>query len=111
MNKQRIEIVGRVVATPEVQTSKGNKKYAKVRIAANWKSKSAKGKEQDEVTYYEILIFDHKAEKRGNLAKGMLIRALGDLEVKPFLTKKGEAKAGLTVMAKEFQVFDSEVFK
>lgn len=111
MNKQRLELVGRVVATPEVQTSKAKKKYSRVRIAANWKSKSAKGKEQEEVTFYEVLLFDKKAEKSENLDKGMLIRTLGDLEIKPFLTKKGEAKVDLTLIAREFQVFDSEVFK
>ena len=111
MNRQKIEIVGRIVVKPEVLKSKGDKDYAKVRVAVNSKGKDKKGKEIEQVTYYVLLVFGKRAERSANLDKGMLVRAVGDLEVRPFLSKKGEAKAGLTVFVREFQVFDTEVFK
>lgn len=111
MNKQRIEIQGRVVAPPELQHSKGDKSYAKIRVACNWKTTDTKGKEKDEVTFYELLVFNKRAEKSTNLGKGTLIRSVGDLELKPYLSKDGEAKITPTVFVREFQVLDTEIFK
>jgi single stranded DNA-binding protein len=111
MNKQRVELVGRTVVKPELQKSKDKKNYAKIRIAINRRSKNSKGKEEDAVTYYDVLVFGKRAERSENLDKGMLLRVEGDLEVKPYLTKKGEPKTDLTVFAREFQVLDTEVFK
>lgn len=111
MNKQRIELVGRTVIKPELQKSKDKKNYAKVRIAVNRRSKNSKGKDEETVTYYDLLVFGTRAERSENLDKGMLVRASGDLEVTPYLTKKGEPKADLTVFAREFQVLDTEIFK
>lgn len=111
MNKQRVELIGRTVVKPELLKSKEDKSYSKIRIAVNRRSKDTKEKNEETVTYYDILVFGQRAEKSERLDKGMLIRTVGDLEVKPYLTKKGEPKAGLTVFAREFQVFDSEIFR
>jgi single-strand DNA-binding protein len=111
MNKQRIELVGRVVMKPELLKSKADKSYSKVRIAVNRKSKDKDGKETETVTYYDVLVFGRRAEKSVKLDKGKLIRAAGDLEVRPYKTKKDEPKVGLTVLSNEFYVFDTEVFK
>ena len=111
MNKQNVELVGRAVVKPTPLKSKDKKSYSKVRIAVNRKSKDAKGKDLDLVTYNDILVFGKRAESSKNLTKGTLIRTVGNLEVKPYLTKKGEPKADLTVFAREFQVLDTEIFK
>lgn len=111
MNKQKIELVGRVVIQPELQKSKADKDYSKIRIAVNRNGKDRDGKDEDIVTYYDVLVFGKRAEKSSNFKKGMLVRAVGDIGISPYLTKKGEPKVDLTVFAKEFQVFDTEVFK
>ncbi|MBN2016005.1 single-stranded DNA-binding protein [Candidatus Dojkabacteria bacterium] len=111
MNKQQIELVGRVVVKPKKQKSKGDKIYSKIRVAVNRKRKDQTKKEEQEVTYYDLLVFGVRAEKSEKLDKGNLIRAVGDLEVKPYLTKKGDPKVDLTVFSRELQVFDTEVFR
>ena len=111
MNTQKIEVVGRAVASPEVKTSKDNNPYAKISIAANWEKKDKKGKKKEEVTFYNILVFGKRAEKSENIEKGRLLRTVGELEARPYVNKKGEAKVDLTVLAREFQVLDTEVFK
>ncbi len=111
MNKQKIEIIGRVVVKPELQKSKSKKQYSKVRVAVNSVIKNKKGKEEDVATYYQILIFGNLANKSKNFNKGMLVRSVGDLAVKTYLSKKGEPKADLTVISDEIQVLDSKAFK
>ncbi|MBU0975818.1 MAG: single-stranded DNA-binding protein [Patescibacteria group bacterium] len=111
MNKQVAEVIGRVVLKPDVQKSKADKEYSKVRIAVNVKDKDQKGKPVEKVNYYDVLLFGKRAVKSPNLEKGMLIRALGPLSVKPYVTKKGDAKVELTLFADDFHVFDTEVFK
>jgi single-stranded DNA-binding protein len=110
MNRQRIELIGYTVVKPELLTSKEKKEYAKVRIAINRDNPKAPSEKKSEVTYYDILVFGKRAEKSKEIEKGMLVRTVGDLEVKPYITKKGEAKVGLTVLAREFQMLDPLIY-
>lgn len=110
MNKQKVEIIGRVVKKPKMLTSKSDNSYARVDVAVNWKSKDKKGKEIDQVTYYEVLVFGKQAEKSKKFKKGMLLRVSGDLEIDAYLTKKGEPRSDVTVISREFQVLNTKIF-
>jgi single-stranded DNA-binding protein len=110
MDKQRIELIGRVVVKPELQTSKEDKPYTKIRIAVNDKPKKD-SEEESEVTYYDLLTFDKRAELSTKLDKGLLVRVLGDLKATAYLSKQGEPKNDLTVFVKELHVFDTNIFK
>ncbi|MDD3647862.1 MAG: single-stranded DNA-binding protein [Candidatus Dojkabacteria bacterium] len=111
MNKQSIEIIGRVVQKPEVQKSKSDKEYSRVSVAVNVKEKNTKGEFEEKANFFDVLLFGKRAVKSSNLEKGMLIRALGPLSIKPYTSKKKEARVELAVFADEFYVFNSEVFK
>jgi len=111
MNVQRIEVVGRTVVKPELLQSKNKKPYAKVRIAVNKKKDIGKKKQSEKTTYYDLLVFGKRAEKSQNLEKGMLLRSMGDIDITPYLTKKGEPKASQTIFVKEFQVLSTDIFK
>jgi single-strand DNA-binding protein len=111
MNRQRVELIGRTTAKPEVKKSKNDKDYSKFSLAVNSKSKDEKGKEVEKATFYNILTFGKRAEKTANLKKGQLMRVVGDLEVETYTNKKDEAKADLTVFVRELQAFDTEAFK
>ncbi len=111
MNKQRIEVMGRTVASPEILKSKDKKEYAKLTLAVNWKSKTKEGKEKEEATFYDVLMFGKSASKMDKLDKGQLMRVVGDLEARPYTSKKDEPRVGLTVLAREFQILDMDVFK
>lgn len=111
MNRQRVELIGRTTAKPEVKKSKSDKDYSRFSIAVNSKSKDEKGKEVEVATFYNVLTFGKRAERVAKLKKGQLLRVVGDLEVKSYLNKKEEAKTDLTVFVRELQVIDSEAFK
>lgn len=111
MNRQNIEIIGRTVVKPELLESKEGKSYATVRIAVNKLQKNKDEKEENKVTYYDVLVFGKRAEKSQNLDKGTLMRVVGDFSVKPYITKSGEGKAELLIFARDFQVLDTSQFK
>lgn len=111
MDKQNIEIIGRVVVKPKLEKSKSKKDYSRIRIAVNKKVLDEKNKEQDKATFYEALLFGKRAEMSQKLKKGTLIRIKGDLEVRAYLTKKGEPRTNMTVFTDEMNVFDTEIFK
>ena len=111
MNKQEVCLLGRSVSTPEVKKSKDDTAYSEVSIAVNWDSKNKKGKKEEKVTYYRVLVFGKRAEKSKNIKKGRLLYAKGRLEVDPYVSDKGEGRVSLTVIAREFYVLDSKIFK
>ncbi len=111
MNKQRIEIIGRVVVKPKLQKSKDDKNYTKIRIAVNSKQKDKKGEKKDTVTYYDALTFGKRAENLTKLKKGMLIRTIGDIEISSYSTKEGEPKSNITIFSDEFHIFSTDIFK
>lgn len=111
MNRQRVEIIGRVVQNPEIKKSKSDNSYSQVRVAVNARSKDRKGNAKDKATFYNVLTFGKRAEKVTRIQKGTLVRAMGELDADPYLSKKGEAKIDLTVIANDFHVFDSQIFK
>lgn len=111
MNRQKIEIIGRCTAKPEVKKSKSKKDYAKLGVAVNSTSKDENGKEQEKATFYNVLIFDKRAKTCEKLKKGQQIIIIGNLDANAYLSKDGEARVDLTVLANEFFVLDSEIFK
>ena len=111
MNKQKIEIIGRVVVKPKLQKSKGDKDYTKIRVAVNKKQKDEEGKENNIVTYYDVLTFGKRAEKLSKLKKGTLVCTTGDIEITPYLTKDGNPKADLTIFTDQFLILNTKIFK
>jgi single-stranded DNA-binding protein len=109
MNKETISILGRIAVKPELLKSKENNKYLKVRIAVNKNKKN--NKETNEVTYYDILIFDKRVEKFSKLTKGKLVYTSGIIDIKAYLNKQGLPKVSLNVIAKEFFILDTKIFK
>jgi len=111
MNKQKIEIIGRVVVKPKLQKSKEDKSYSRVRIAVNTSQKDKNGDKKDIVNYYDVLTFGKRAENMAKLIKGKLIRATGDIEISTYLSKDGNPKSSITVFSDEFHVFSTDIFK
>lgn len=94
-------VKGRITSDAEVNKSESGKSYIRVSLAVNDKRKNIKGKEEEVVTFYNIVCFDKMAEIYSNLQKGDYVRAEGRLEVKPYQNKKKESKVDLTIIADE----------
>src|SRR4030042_4598424 len=104
MNKQLIELMGHIVERPEIRSSKDKKKFAKMCLAVNDVVKDVEGKEIERVTFYNLLLFGKRVEICKKLKKGSLLRTVGKLSSKPYLSKKGEPKVDLTVFVDEFNI-------
>jgi single-stranded DNA-binding protein len=109
MNKEFISILGRTAIKPELLKSKENNKYLKIRIAVN--KNKINNKDTNEVTYYDILIFGKRVEKFSKLTKGKLVYISGNIDIKPYLNKQGLPKVSLNVIANEFFILDTKIFK
>jgi len=111
MDIQRVELIGRTTSLPELKTSKGNTEYSSIRMAVNTKRKKTDGSEERRATFYKILLFGKRVNIYKDLEKGRKIRVVGNFTPEAYLSKTGEPRTDLTILADDFQVFDTDMFK
>ena len=107
MYTQQLLLVGRATKDGEVFESKKGKKFGAFSVAVNrYTDKDKKGKEKEEhTTFYEIVSFGKRGEAVSEyIKKGDLMSVMGRPEAQAYLSKDGEAKAKLKVVAEKWQV-------
>lgn len=99
----QVEIVGRLCRKPEILEAKSGKEYSKVSVAVNGTEESA--------TFFDVVCFGKKAEYMTKYDKGQVVLVRGRLDIKPYLSKKGEAKVNLTIIGKTILRLDLPIEK
>lgn len=82
--------MGRLVATPEVKTSKGGKSYCNFTVVVNDSRKDAAGEWQDNPSYFDCTAFGYAADKAGEMDKGSPVM----IEAKPQQEKWEDRETG-----------------
>ncbi len=102
MNIQQLMLLGRATKDGEVLASKEGKTFGKFSIAVN----RYRGKElEEEATFYEVVNFGKNAEQIADkVKKGDLVSVIGRPKAEGYLSKEGEPKAQLKVVAEKWQV-------
>lgn len=100
MTNQVISVKGRVVRSPEMQTSKNDKNYLTIPLAVNTPEKNENGEKSWIANYYDVLVFGKDAENYQNLKKGDSIRVNGDFKSEAYLYKN-EARVSQKIFAQE----------
>lgn len=102
MNVALIFLAGHATKDAEVLKSKKDTEFAKFSLAVN--EYIAKTKEE-KVTYFDIIVFGKNAAKVAeHVKKGDSVVVNGRPEANAYLSKDGEAKASVTVIADSWQV-------
>lgn len=102
MDMQKLFILGRATRDAEIISGKKGKDFAVFTIASNRYMGKEKG---EEVTFYDVISFSEKGVKRAesDIKKGDLIFVEGRPEAEAYLSKDGEAKAKIKVVADNWQ--------
>lgn len=109
---QQLLLVGRATGDGQVHDSKKGKKFGTFSLAVNryiGKTSDKKGakkeEKQEDTTFYEVVSFGKRGEAVSErIKKGDLMTVLGRPVAEAYLSKKGEAKSLLKVIARDWYV-------
>ena len=101
----KIMLIGRLTATPELQKTAKDRAYCRVRLAVNRRYKSSDGKK--EADFISVIFWGRQAETLASYAnKGALLTVDGELRTNRY-EKAGEWHYTSEVMAQGFQLLES----
>lgn len=103
--RNKVTLIGRVGATPEVVTFDSGKTLARLSLATNESYKDKNGNWQDNTQWHSINAWGNLAENiKSNLNKGQEVIIEGRLVHQSYETKDGEKRFQTVVEATEFLV-------
>ena len=95
----RIILIGRVVAQPEMRYTPSGKAVANFRLAVDRRGKN------DEADFIPIVAWERTAEICGEfLAKGKLVAIDGRLQTRTYETKDGQKRSAFDVVADDMRM-------
>lgn len=105
MNLNKVIIVGRLTAEPQLRTTPGGQSVASFSVATNrvWNDKN--GARQEEVEYHNIVVWGKQAEIASQfMAKGALLMVEGRLRTRSWNDKQGQARKTTEIICERFQL-------
>jgi single-strand DNA-binding protein len=107
--KNKVQLVGRLGADPEIKLYGEDKKLASLRLAVNDRYKNVKGEWMDETQWFSLLAWSKLAiyvEKY--LAKGAEVAVEGRLVNKSFTDKAGVKKTSTEIVLSEILILSKQ---
>lgn len=106
-NLNKVMLIGRVGADPEVRYTKSGQAVADVRMATNdyWKDKQ--GNKQERTEWHSIVLWGRQAEFAQNyIKKGRLIFVEGRLQTRDWMDQQNTKRYKTEVVANNVQLLD-----
>jgi single-strand DNA-binding protein len=107
--KNKVQLVGRLGAEPEMKTYGENKKLANIRLAVNDRYKNAKGEWMDETQWFTLVAWSKLAiyvEKY--LTKGTEVAVEGRIVNKAFTDKNGVKHVSTEIIVGEILLLSKQ---
>ncbi len=107
--KNKVQLVGRLGADPEMKMYGEDKKLANLRLAVNDRYKNVKGEWMDETQWFSLIAWSKLAvyvEK--HLAKGAEVAVEGRLVNKSFTDKAGVKRTSTEVVLNEILILSKQ---
>ncbi len=107
--KNKVQLVGRLGANPEMKTYGENKKLANIRLAVNDRYKNAEGEWMDETQWFSLVAWSKLAvyvEKYLN--KGTEVAIEGRLVNKVFTDKNGVKRTSTEIIVNEILLLSKQ---
>ncbi len=96
----RVFLIGRCVADPELQHTNGGNPFTRFRIAVNRPYKDKKGNWQEEVLFIDVVVWGEAADRAvTRLNKGSRVLVEGRLVQSSWETESGEKRSKIEVRA------------
>lgn len=105
MNLNKVIIVGRLTAEPQLRTTPGGQSVASFSVATNrvWNDKN--GARQEEVEYHNVVVWGKQAEIASQfMAKGALLMVEGRLRTRSWNDKQGSPRKTTEIICERFQL-------
>jgi len=105
MNLNKVLIVGRVTADPQLRTTPGGQSVTTLGVATNrtWNDKN--GAKQEEVEFHNVVIWGRQAEVATQfLTKGAMVLIEGRLRTRSWTDKQGVQRKTTEIMSERMQL-------
>lgn len=105
MNLNKVLIIGRVTADPQLRTTPGGQAVTSFSIATNrvWNNKA--GQKQEETEFHNIVAWGRTAEIASQfLQKGAMVYVEGRLQTRSWQDKQGQARKTTEIICETLQL-------
>ena len=105
MNLNKVIIVGRVTADPQLRTTPGGQSVTTIGVATNrtWMDKNNQKKEETE--FHNVVIWGRQAEVAAQfLTKGATVMIEGRLQTRSWTDKNGQQRKTTEIMSERMQL-------
>ncbi len=105
MDLNKVILVGRVTADPQVRTTPGGQSVTTIGVATNrtWTDKA--GQKQEQTEFHNVVLWGRTAEIAGQyLTKGAMVLIEGRLQTRSWTDKQGQQRKTTEVMAERMQL-------
>lgn len=105
MDLNKVMLVGRVTADPQVRTTPGGQSVATIGVATNrvWTDKN--NQKQEETEFHNVVLWGRQAEIAGQyLTKGAMVLIEGRLQTRSWTDKTGGQRKTTEIVAERMQL-------
>ncbi len=105
MDLNKVILVGRVTADPQVRSTPGGQSVTTIGVATNrtWTDKA--GQKQEQTEFHNVVLWGRTAEIAGQyLTKGAMVLIEGRLQTRSWTDKQGQQRKTTEVMAERMQL-------
>ena len=109
MNRNKVELMGRLTRDPEARTAASGLEIAELSLAINKRRKNAAGEIEEEATFIDVTLFDEKAKLAERyLRKGEAVMIDGVLRVDKWEDKEtGQKRNKMKVVGQQITFLGS----
>ena len=105
MDLNKVILVGRVTADPQLRTTPGGQSVATIGVSTNrtWSDKN--GQKQEEAEFHNVVLWGRTAEIAAQfLVKGATVLIEGRIRTRSWTDKQGQARKTTEIMAERMQL-------
>lgn len=105
MDLNKVILVGRVTADPQVRSTPGGQSVTTIGVATNraWTDKN--GQKQEQTEFHNVVIWGRQAEVAGQyLTKGAMVLIEGRLQTRSWTDKNGQQRKTTEIMSERLQL-------
>jgi single-strand DNA-binding protein len=105
MDLNKVILVGRVTADPQVRTTPGGQSVTTIGVATNRTWTDKQGQKQEQAEFHNVVLWGRTAEIAGQyLTKGAMVLIEGRLQTRSWTDKQGQQRKTTEIMAERMQL-------
>lgn len=105
MDLNKVILVGRVTADPQVRSTPGGQSVTTIGVATNRTWTDKQGQKQEQTEFHNVVLWGRTAEIAGQyLTKGAMVLIEGRLQTRSWTDKQGQQRKTTEVMAERMQL-------